>query len=90
MPVTEPGWLTKLLALPRGYSIGLFQGKAYGLRYEVLLGERVHKFYAQELGGQDFISLNVYLTDAGPQLKPCEMPASKVTTFLELVEPRTE
>ena len=40
------------------------------------------KLVAEELGGTDYISLNMYLLNAGPQLFPCEMPAEKVIAFL--------
>ncbi|MTB50476.1 peptide methionine sulfoxide reductase [Lewinella sp. W8] len=78
-------WWKKLRSLPEGYSTGRYRGNLYGLRYQVNLKGRVHKFYAEELGGNDFVSLNVYLTLHGPQLKPCEMPTEKVITFLESV-----
>jgi hypothetical protein len=34
------------------------------------------------LGGTDFISFNFYLTNAGENFKPCEMPEEKVLEFL--------
>ena len=37
---------------------------------------------AEELGGTDYISLNLYDLTAGPGLYPCEMPAEKVIAFL--------
>lgn len=45
-------------------------------------GGRSIKLVATELGGTDYISLNVYDLQRGPLLKPCEMPASKVIAFL--------
>lgn len=38
--------------------------------------------YAEELGGRDVVSANLYLTGDRPQLRPCEMPAEKVLDFL--------
>ncbi|MBZ5737853.1 hypothetical protein [Nocardioides mangrovi] len=38
--------------------------------------------YAEELGGTDVVSTNVYLVEAGDELRPCEMPAAKVLAFL--------
>lgn len=38
--------------------------------------------YAEELGGSDVISTNVYLTSSAEELRPCEMPAQKVLDFL--------
>ncbi len=43
--------------------------------------------YAEELGGRDIVSANLYVTGAGAQLKACEMPAAKVVDFLEHFEP---
>ncbi|WP_437397278.1 hypothetical protein [Flagellimonas lutimaris] len=41
------------------------------------------KLYADELGGNDFISLNYYMTLKDELLKPCEMSVQKVIHFLE-------
>jgi len=41
------------------------------------------KLWAEELGGNDRISLNIYAPPSGdPTLKPCEMPIDKVTAFV--------
>jgi len=45
-------------------------------------GGRSIKLAANELGGTDYISLNLYLTRQGLQLFPCEMSIAKVITFL--------
>ncbi len=45
-------------------------------------GGRSTKLVATELGGTDYISLNVYDLRRGPLLKPCEMPEQKVIAFL--------
>ena len=37
---------------------------------------------AEELGGGDYVSLNLYRTGTGDRLKPCEMPAEKVVRFV--------
>ncbi|WP_273446745.1 peptide methionine sulfoxide reductase [Neolewinella agarilytica] len=82
----HPGWYDKLLLVPLGYSTGSFRGKTYGLSHRSFNGGRSHKLFAEELGGTDFISLNLYKTRAGLQLKPCEMPEEKVIDFLEALE----
>ena len=56
------------------------------MRKQTLQNGRLIKFYAEELGGNDFVSLNVYRTGAGVLLKPCEMAERKVTDFIEKVE----
>lgn len=78
-------WRARLDGLPEGYSFGVYRGRRYGMRKTVFAGGRSLKFYAEELGGTDFVSLNVYFTQAGPRLKPCEMPAARVIDFLETV-----
>ncbi len=44
------------------------------------------KFYAEELGGTDFVSLNYYVTKTKELLKPCEMPEKKVIHFLNNIK----
>ena len=46
--------------------------------------------YAEQLGGSDVISANVYRTGAGDVLKPCEMPAAKVLDFLRAADVVTD
>lgn len=78
----HPGWYGKLRLIPLGYSTGTFHGKTYGLSRSSFNGGRSQKLFAEELGGTDFVSLNLYETQAGLQLKPCEMPERKVIDFL--------
>lgn len=82
-------WLDVIIeGLPIGYSEGEFQGKRYGISKSVFNQGRSLKVFANELGGTDFISLNLYLTKKGAVLKPCEMPEEKVKEFLNKVEQR--
>ena len=68
--------------LPLGYSEVLYKNKKYGLtKSEFNKGNSI-KIYAEELGGNDFISLNYYKTTTTNLLKPCEMPEQKVVHFL--------
>ena len=66
-----------------GYSTGTYEGKRYGITKTTFNNGSSVKVYAEELGGNDFISFNYYLTKGEAQLKPCEMPAQKVIRFLE-------
>ena len=44
---------------------------------------RSQKLEAEELGGNDYISFNLYRLASGETLlKPCEMPAEKVIAFV--------
>lgn len=78
---------TALTALPAG----TFNGRAGGLRYIVTktvfnAGKSI-KLVAEELGGTDYISLNLYRLRRGVQLSTCEMSAQKVTEFVLNLRP---
>lgn len=59
-----------------------FHKKRYLLRKQTHLKGRLIKLYAEELGGNDFISLNYYPEIKEGLLKPCEMPVQKVISFV--------
>jgi len=42
---------------------------------------------AEERGGGDYISLNLYRTASGALLRPCEMPEAKVVAFVLALRP---
>jgi hypothetical protein len=73
--------------VPIGWSEVRFAGRRYGLTRSVAAEGRAMAVYAEELGGRDVISANLYLTASGPQLKACEMPDAKVVDFLAGFEP---
>ena len=82
-------WLEVITTeLPIGYSEGDYQGRRYGITKSAFNNGKSFKVYAEELGGKDFISLNLYLTNEGAVLKPCEMPEQKVKSFLNEVRRR--
>ena len=68
--------------------VGEFTGRAGGRRYVVVrsVAGPVQKLVAEELGGRDYISLNVYRLTGGARLKPCEMPERKVVEFVLALE----
>lgn len=76
-------FLSKLARLPIGYSTGHHKS----LRYVTTIsksqdGQRI-KLYAEEAGGNDHISFNLYFLSSGePLLKPCEMTEQKVIDFV--------
>lgn len=83
----EAVW-TKLTAWPRGYFTARYNGHRYGVSNTAHANGRSFKLYAEQLGGPDRISLNLYAPPSGaPTLKPCEMPADKVTAFVLGAEP---
>ena len=72
--------------LPVGWSLVSYAGRRYGATKTVEVGGRSLKVYAEELGGTDTISANLYLTSHDAAFRPCEMPAEKVTKFLTGLE----
>ncbi len=82
--MTPPeGFLTAFFALPTGTFTGRADAKRYVASRQVLAGGKSHKLVAHELGGTDYISLNLYQTrNSGALLRPCEMPARKVVDFV--------
>jgi hypothetical protein len=72
--------------VPLGWSEVVYLGRRYGVTRSVAAEGRALTVYAEELGGRDVVSANLYLTGDGPLLKPCEMPAAKVVDFLARLE----
>lgn len=68
--------------VPEGWSAVVYAGRRYGLVRRTQVNGRAVTLRADELGGTDLISANVYRTTDGDLLKPCEMPAQKVLDFL--------
>ena len=78
----EPDLATLLERVPVGWSEVTYAGRRYGLTRSEAAQGRAVTLYAEELGGRDVISANLYLTSGGPQLRACEMPDAKVVDFL--------
>ena len=75
-------------ALPQGTFDATAHGRPYIVTRTALADGRAQKLVAEEKGGGDYISLNLYrLGDGGARLFPCEMPLSKVTAFLMALRP---
>jgi hypothetical protein len=83
--VSEIGAL--LDRLPDGWCRVVWDGRAYGVTKAVAAGGQAVSVYAEELGGTDVVSANVYRTAQEDLLKPCEMPEGKVLAFLRGLEP---
>ena len=69
-----------------GYSEGIYNNKKYGITKTLFNQGKSLKLYAKELGGNDFISLNYYITKSKELLKPCEMSETKVMHFIKNVK----
>jgi hypothetical protein len=79
----DPAFLAAFDALPVGGYGGTFRGQRYRVTKSVYSSGRSQKLVAEELGGNDYVSLNLYrLSDGTALLKPCEMPQDKVVDFV--------
>ena len=77
-----PAFLAAFHALPVGTFRGLFAGSSYVVSKTTFNSGKSWKLVSEELGGTDYISLNLYDLNSGPRLFPCEMPADKVIAFV--------
>lgn len=69
--------------MPEGWTLVTYAGLRYGLRRASRAGGRSVSLYAEQLGGPDVVSTNIYRTSGGDVLRPCEMPAATVLAFLQ-------
>lgn len=86
MNLQEPA-LARLRDWPLGTTIGLSGGRRYAVSKSAYASGRSIKLVATELGGTDYISLNLYELAQAPRLAPCEMPLAKVLAFLSELRP---
>lgn len=75
-------FVAALSALPAGSTVETYRGSRYIATKSVSNTGRSLKLVAHELGGQDYISLNLYALSKGPRLFPCEMSHKKVVDFV--------
>ena len=79
---------TAFQKLPEGYSEGTYEGRRLGLIVRRSRDGRRNSLFATELAGTDIVSFNLYrFTSGKTSLKPCEMSAEKVVTFVRNVQP---
>ena len=74
--------ISALDLLPEGTTTGTTGEKRYVASKTSFNNGRSVKVVAYELGGSDYISLNIYKLKGGARLFPCEMSVQKVTAFL--------
>ena len=75
-------FLSAFDALPKGSFTGMYKQRRYVVTRTDFSGGASQKLVAEELGGADYISLNLYRLASGARLKPCEMPTTKVVDFV--------
>jgi hypothetical protein len=67
--------------------VGTFRARALGgdwlLTRSLHAGGASEKLVGRRLDGRGYVSLNLYRLEAGPRLKPCEMPVAWVMEVLE-------
>ncbi len=68
--------------VPEGWALVAYEGRRYGLTRTTRVHGRSISIFAEELGGPDLISANVYRIRQSQHLRPCEMPDAKVLAFL--------
>ena len=68
--------------VPVGWTEVAYAGRTWGLTRSDHAGGGTTTLYAEELGGPDAVSANVWRTRGGDVLRPCEMPAQVVLDFL--------
>lgn len=79
--------LAGIKALPLGTTTGEANGRRYVTTRTALSNGRAIKLVAEELGGTDYISANLYDLSKGAQLYPCEMPPEKIIAFVRAYLP---
>ena len=80
----DPNFVKAFDRLPNGGYGGSYNGRRYRITKAQMSNGRSQKLEAEELGGSDYISFNLYRLATGQALlKPCEMPAEKVTAFVK-------
>lgn len=79
----SPTFEIALARLPTGYLNGSFKGRTYGVTVARSEDGRRTSLFAEELGGRDVVSFNLYSLGSGEEaLKPCEMSSEKVMDFV--------
>lgn len=79
----DADFLAAFDALPFGGYGGTYEGRRYRIVKSQFSAARSQKLEAEELGGNDTISMNLYRLATGEALlKPCEMPEEKVRAFV--------
>ncbi len=80
--------LERLLSrVPRGWTRVEVDGVPYGLTRTDHADAASVSVHAEQLGGSDLVSTNIWRTGSGTVLRPCEMPEEKVLAFLRSWEP---
>lgn len=74
--------------IPEGWSRVRIAGQTWGVTRTTRANGMVVSISAERLGGAEQIGANVWITTNGPVLKPCEVPADAVVSFLRAAATR--
>ncbi|MBY3123163.1 hypothetical protein [Rhizobium laguerreae] len=89
-PTIQATFEDALAKLPDGYVDGYFGNRSWGVAVKRSEDGKRTWLYAEELGGTDIVSFNLYrLAGPGSIVKPCEMSSAKVIGFVLGFEPGT-
>jgi len=80
--LNDTDFYPKLKALPEGADDVIYNGRRYLCTKSTLLDGKLIKLYAEELGGNNIVSGNYYVSIRNGMLKPCEMEEKKVIDFV--------
>lgn len=81
--IADRDFLVAFDQLPVGSYGGTYNGRRYRLTKSRFAEARSQKLFAEELGGPDHVSFNLYRLATGEALlKPCEMTVDKVRAFV--------
>ncbi len=73
----------KMVSIPEGTSKATFENRLYIVTKTTSNSGQIIKFFAEEAGGRDYVSLNVYKAGDRIYIRPCEQPISKSQIFLQ-------
>lgn len=74
--------------IPEGWSSVRIAGQTWGVTRTTRANGKVVTISAERLGDAEQLGANVWITTNGPVLKPCEVPADAVVSFLEAAATR--
>jgi len=75
----------RLLSFPNGSFYIKYNSSKY-LTTKSTIKDKIIKLYAKELGGNDIVSCNYFVTIKNGLLKPCEMSDKKVIDFVNKLQ----
>jgi len=76
----------RIALLPLGSFYCYYKGSKYLATKTLYARGKIIKLYAKELGGNDLVSANFFVTIQGGLLKPCEMSDKKVIDFVNHIQ----